>query len=600
MNYENKNYPSLRDLNHINKNDSNFVDKLISTKGILKMILFFSFQISILIAQLGSVFKDLNLEGAPLTDVNYWDYHLSFLITILMNYAVFLSILLLVSAFYLGKEINTRRKEKIVLFSFKAFLFFIVWLLLNGIILFQGFLYYYYAKSGIEFQIYVNQIFINPLISFLIGIWILILFLLLVNKIISSVLKIGKKNNISEFKELRNDNFEQEKLVNVINANNGINKEKELIKNEKNSPVMSIKEERLDPGLKNLSQEEIVGNKQIFKADVEHTNIKTKENNQNEKQNESKTAKAKVPVSIIEFLEKNFFKRTFNEQIIIFFIFSQLFWFSLFTLDIYSKVSSNPKFFKDYYYSSTSMITAYGLVEMIYYAIIIYFYYDTLIHHFTLPQIDARNKSLILVGIGSILIFTSIYIGNSFYGTDIVYFVVLKYLFLLAIPAFYFGYKNQNISIITSPTSKIAKINPVYSYIYNKSLSELRVNEKSYEITKKFLLVHKNDIKLSLVNATPINFKENIKTVIAKDYERLKTLLAYNNIQTQSKIAIIDFTMEVFSTFLINLEVNLQDIYTEHLLKSNADNMLKPISSDFIESKFSKLFSQWESLEITS
>jgi hypothetical protein len=126
------------------------------------------------------------------------------------------------------------------------------------------------------------------------------------------------------------------------------------------------------------------------------------------------------------------------------------------------------------------------------------------------------------------------------------------------------------------------------------------VNEKSYEITKKFLLVHKNDIKLSLVNATPINFKENIKTVIAKDYERLKTLLAYNNIQTQSKIAIIDFTMEVFSTFLINLEVNLQDIYTEHLLKSNADNMLKPISSDFIESKFSKLFSQWESLEITS
>ena len=136
--------------------------------------------------------------------------------------------------------------------------------------------------------------------------------------------------------------------------------------------------------------------------------------------------------------------------------------------------------------------------------------------------------------------------------------------------------------------------------MYNKSINELRENEKSYGIVKKYLQLHKEDIKRSLTQATPLNFRENIRTVILNDYDRLETLLTYNGIKIKSKVAVIDFTMEVFSTFLINIEVNLQDIYTEHLLKSSPENIHKIIGTEFIESRFLKLFSQWESLEISS
>ena len=207
---------------------------------------------------------------------------------------------------------------------------------------------------------------------------------------------------------------------------------------------------------------------------------------------------------------------------------------------------------------------------------------------------EARKNSFFIVVIGTALILSSLTL-NSLTQTQNVYaFIIMKYLLLFLVPTFYFGYKSQN---QTDEVHMITKMNPVFSYFYNKSLSELRENEKSAEIIKRFLQTHKEDIRKSLFNSAGFFFFCIIKNVIINDYDRLETLLAYNNVTTKSKVAIIDYTMEVFSTFLINLEVNLQDIYTEHLLKSSPENLHNPIGNDFIESKFSKLFSQWESLD---
>ena len=559
-----------------NSYDSAFVDKIISFKGLLKIFFFLSIQLLVLTVQIGRIF------GNPLylTNENFWNYNIPLLFQVILNYSLFFIILLFIFAFYLGKEIKMRRKEKIVLFSFKSFVVLIVFLIINSLFIFNFLKYYYLAKMNIGFYIYANAAFVFNPISELIAVWFFIISLTLLIKLSSFLIHMFSKKPSMEYS-----------TQNIYPS--GTNNKPKVVfgqpeENKQSNFQTSMKGENKEDDY--LTKEQIISMQQAKITEVKANQQKEQNNNENNNQSEPVASNTKTPNSFITFLQNKFFCYPLIEQIIIFFTLSELFWLTLFTIDLFSNTNSFTQF--NNYYTVSSMISNYAVFEFIFYIVASLIYYDILKSYFTIPYKKARKDSLILLALGTLLIFVSLSIASFFQSQYIVSFIIIKYIILALIPAFYFGYKSQN-----QTNSDFNRFNPVFNFLYNKSINELRENEKSAEIIKKFLQIHKEDIRRSLINATPINFKENIKNVIINDYDRLETLLAYNNVTTKSKVAIIDYTMEVFSTFLINLEVNLQDIYTEHLLKSSPENLHNPIGNDFIESKFAKLFSQWESLD---
>lgn len=161
---ENQTNPSL------NNKSPNFVDKLISFRGLLKIVLFFSIQVSVLAYQMSHLFY----VGFVLTNDNYWNYNISILIQIIINYVGFLAILLFIFAFYLGKELKLRNKERFVLFSFKGFLFGAIFLVLNGYFIYYSLYYYYFAQMGYAFFIEPNEFFVNVPFFIMLYIWIFI------------------------------------------------------------------------------------------------------------------------------------------------------------------------------------------------------------------------------------------------------------------------------------------------------------------------------------------------------------------------------------------------------------------------------------------
>ncbi len=598
----------------LNNKNPNFVDKLISFRGLLKIMLFFSIQLSVLVYQMSLLFYG----GFNLSNENFWDYNIPFLIQVIINYTGFLAILLFIFAFYLGKELKLRNKERFVLFSFKGFLFGAIFLAINGFFIYYSIYFYYFAQMGYEFNIYPKEFFVSVPFLIMIWFWIIIGFFWIAFKIISSFIAlITKKPHILPVvTNMPSQSVQSNQISTTLTQENYQNpvvsqvQQPQVMQSKTQQatvkgPTMPTFVNNQSNGLSSVKKDDrILTKDEIRQMQVELAN-KNKKGSRFEQDNvqenidndQNINQPARTPKAIINYLENHLLSRSIFEQGIIFFVISQFIWLTLFTFNLYSDIGLD---FSTYNYPIiSSLIGSYAVGEFIYYAVISLIYYDILKNHFKNPHIDSRNKSLYLLAIGTGLIVVSLMISSSFTFQYVSYFIILKAFILLLIPAFYFGYKSQN-QTTTKDVNKITKMNPVFNYFYNKSLSELRDNEKSAEIIKKFLQTHKEDIRKSLISATPLNFKQNIREVIIGDYPRLETLLSYNGVHIKSKVAIVDYTMEVFSTFLINIEVNLQDVYTEHLLKSNQDNLLKPISSDFIESKFSKLFSQWESLDWTT
>lgn len=158
---------------------------------------------------------------------------------------------------------------------------------------------------------------------------------------------------------------------------------------------------------------------------------------------------------------------------------------------------------------------------------------------------------------------------------------------------------NSNVEEYDTPSliteqSFFSKINPKFIYSYKKTMKKLHENEKSTDLTNKFLLIHKNDFKIKLRNSTPINFKEKIKNVIINDYSRLFTLFSYNKITIRNNNAALDFTLEIFSPFITVFEDNLQEVYSKQLLNLSIENSEKLKIVELIESKFEQTFSQWK------
>ena len=605
MNYENKNNLENK---FKSQNENDFVDKLISFKGFLKILLFFSIQVLILTIQLSNVFQDVYL-----TDQNIWQYNYQVLFAILGNYVAFLAILVFIFAFNLGKELKTRKKEKFIYFLFKFFIITPIFLITNSFIIFYSINYYINAKLNYMFEVYAQEIFVNRTMILIFYIWLLVIasylfvrFLLF----ITNSLTRNKQNDRILNSSYANTNYSNQYSMEPPSQ---LQTQDQRIPSTPQMQVQYQSQVHVPSKTQVNVQKNVITNdsKTLTKKEIIESQMKdTKELQQNhnllndvkQEFNEplsEKEIKPKTPESIITFLDRNLLHLPLIEQAIIFFTLTELFFLSLFTFETYSKFV-NYSSDKNQYYLVGSLLVNYALLEVIFYIIIALFYFDILKNHYKHPQNESLKYSiaLILIGFSIITIFTDI--GYTYFAdyVTIFGFILIKYFILLLVPVFYFGYKNQNES--KSEVNKITKVNPVFNYLYNKSINELRENEKSYGIVKKYLQLHKEDIKRSLTQATPLNFRENIRTVILNDYDRLETLLTYNGIKIKSKVAVIDFTMEVFSTFLINIEVNLQDIYTEHLLKSSPENIHKIIGTEFIESRFLKLFSQWESLEISS
>lgn len=582
-------------LSNSNINSIGYVDKLITFKSLVKILLFFSIQEGILMLQINRIF---NISGYYTT--SFWNYNISILLQVIINYSVFGFLLLLIFAFYLGKELKMKRKEKYIMFIFKGLIISVIFLLINGLFIYLFILAFYLAKTGNPVTYDASSYFTSGPILELLFLWFFIVFfyvlikisLLFIHLFTSRNLKtknsyiINQQGFVNQPVPQPNYNraVGQQSVQTQINPATSSSSNVVAIESKNNNNIYPKNDVNLTKEQIRQMQSEKISE---FKAEQK----KSKATTQVENATKIKEIRAKTPLSIINFFEKHLFNQSLLEQGIIFFTITQFFWLVMLTLDIFI----NTNGFTNYsFYSILSAVDSYSIAEFILYAVSSIFYYDILRGYFKLPsnKVNEHVIGLLVIGIG--LIFLSSVVGSYFLtpSSSILLFIILKFIILLIIPAFYFGYKSQN----QTKSDSFVKINPIFAILYNKSMNELRSNEKSSEIIKKFLQTHKEDIKRSLLDATPINFKDNIKTVIISDYDRLETLLAYNNVSVKSKIALIDYSMEIFSTFLINLEVNLQDIYTEHLLNSSQENLHKPIGNEFIESKFAKLFSQWESL----
>ena len=122
--------------------DIAFVDKLINLRGITKMLLFFTIQLAVLAYQVK------NISNYYIGNSNFWDFFTYLRLNVVINYAIFGFILLLFFAFYLGKELRTRKKEKAILFSFKLFILSIVFLVVNLTFLYFMSYFYFQVKTG--------------------------------------------------------------------------------------------------------------------------------------------------------------------------------------------------------------------------------------------------------------------------------------------------------------------------------------------------------------------------------------------------------------------------------------------------------------------
>lgn len=589
----------------INKNQSksertienvNFIDKLISYHGFLKMLLFFSIQTIVLVIQLMTVTNQVDL-----TTANFWEYNIAIVTQIFLNYLVFALILLLIFSFNLGKEAKMKRKERAVLFTFKTFLFLTTFLIFNGFIIFDYAYLYYYAHFNSNILITAPFFFKGSLIV-IEGIWIINFIGYFFIKIISHFTKTKSKSlNTETAAELIHQSQSPEHTISLQNIFPSTNSQPENFKQTSSVESSNSNTSKANETLtkKEIIQMQLTQQKQVEQQRKNQMQQQTKmipnneDSTQKPEETKPKNVKPATPRFIFSFLEKNFFVLDKFEQTLVFFTLSQFTWLILFSANLFNETRSLALINTNQ--QALHLLTNFSILEVCFYVIVSFFYYDILKNDFKLSKDSIRNNVSGFLGIGFTIVLISLIVASINNGDWMFYYILLKFLIVLLIPLFYFGYKNQNEP--NSDGNKLTKINPVFRYFYNKSLDELRSNEKSADIIKKFLQTHKEDIKNSLLTATPVNFKENIRTVILKDYERLETLLKYNNILIKSKVATIDYTMEIFSTFLINVEVNLQDVYTEHLLTANQENLLKPISPDFIESKFSKLFSQWESLD---
>lgn len=568
-------------------NQKDFVDKLISLKGLLKITLFFTIQVGLLLFQLKSALSPYSYSY----NYDIWTVNSLIWNNILVNYFVFALILLFIFAFYLGKELRMKGKEKFVFFSFKVFIFGTIFLLLNVLILFSAISFENLALANTSINGSIVDYFITGPAYLLFFLWFFIILSFLTIKFVSFWVHLFSRKDKNQKKnqvETIITHPEQKPITTVssLNSPNNYQSSPQYV-NISNGPKQN----------EYLTKEQI-RQLQISKQD-EYKNTMQKSATGIEPSSEQNSkpvrdVKPSTPMPIIRFLEKNLFDHSLFEQTIIFFMATELFFLALFSIDLFSATNGFAQM-SGYRSQFLTGISNYSIMEFIFYFVSCIVYYDIQRRYLKLDYVTSRNRSFYLLGLGASIVFLSAMIASVFINDNIgiLSFIVLKLLLLLLIPTFYFGIKSQD----QIQRDSITKINPVFSYFYKKSMKELRSNEKSGEIIKKFLQTHKEDIKRSLAEATPVNFKENIKGVIVKDYDRLETLLTYNNIKVNSKIATIDYTMEIFSTFLINLEVNLQDSYTEHLLKSSSDNIHNPIGKDFIESKFAKLFSQWESLD---
>lgn len=547
--------------------DIAFVDKLISLKGIVKLLLFFSFQLIVLCFQVGRI-PNVNRFVENNT---FWAFYSSLLVNVAFNYLIFGFLLLLFFSFYLGKELKTRTKEKIILFTFKFFMLSLIFLVVNMVFLYSMFNLYYQVKIGQH--VFFNSFYIFftiPLLS-LAYIWVLFIVLIIVFRVISFFFHLFSRNKIVQSEP-------------VIQTAQNTTKTAHINVDTYKTPEQVNQIETQVSGQRSLTKQEIIS-MQLQQTENEETKPET-------------VRKPRTPAFLLNLLDKNLFKYSLLEQSIFFFSITE-FLFLLFFFVEASPYLSLPLTTNDQnliYYQHIVLRNVFWL-EFFFYAFVSLVYYDISNNHFKLPKIVSRKRAFGLFILSGSILFVSFSVADANVGPNILYYELIKLAVTLAIPMFYFGYKNQS---NYSSKSLLSEFNPAFKLFYTKVMNDLRSDDKSYGIAKKFLKIHREDIRNSLVNSTPVNFKDNIRSVIVNDYERLETLFAYNDLNVKSKVAVIDFCMEVFSTFLINVEVNLQEIYTEHLLKSDHDNLKNVVGSDFIESKFSKLFSQWESLDFSS
>ena len=84
-----------------NSNQRDFVDKLISIKGLVKITLFFTIQVAVLLFQLQAVLSPYSYS----INYDYWTVNGYVWNNIFLNYFFFALILLFIFAFYLGIEL---------------------------------------------------------------------------------------------------------------------------------------------------------------------------------------------------------------------------------------------------------------------------------------------------------------------------------------------------------------------------------------------------------------------------------------------------------------------------------------------------------------
>ena len=359
-----------------NSNQRDFVDKLISIKGLVKITLFFTIQVAVLLFQLQAVLSPYSYS----INYDYWTVNGYVWNNIFLNYFFFALILLFIFAFYLGKELKMKDKEKFVFFSFKFFVFGTIFLILNAIILFNAISFQNLGQSITYTYGSLQDFFISSSAYYLAFIWFVIIITFLTIKFVSFWVhlfsrkdKKQKKNQPNFVSKPQPVSFKEPNLAETF------------VNQSEQNPVSQFTpsgnvNQNLKPSATNLNiskspnKDDYLTKEQIrliqmtkqeeYKNSNQKSNMKIEPNTVTRSEPE-KEVRPSTPMPIIRFLDKRLFKHSLFEQAIIFYVLTEFIFLFFFSVDLYQSTNGFA-YIHEYPSPFLSTLSNYALMEFLF------------------------------------------------------------------------------------------------------------------------------------------------------------------------------------------------------------------------------------------